>query len=252
MLCKVCANILFFVCLDSERKAFVCGFCNVAFIFYDGRDYVHSCHIEHRHGFDIEKFAIVLHVNVFSRFEFRFAENVHMTEQFDVLFARDIRECVYGGGQIQQASLFCFFRPFVRIVVAVEDDFAVLGHHSFDDIGYALVDILDLLEFVGKLLELLCHYRVENDVYARNGLRRAGHTELEFISRESKRRSTVAVGRVHSKFRQDVHADFNLAFCTPRIRAAVCDCLHNAREFFSEEHAHDCGRCFVCSETMVV
>ena len=145
-----------------------------------------------------------------------------------------------------------FFRPLVRIVVAVENDFAVLVHNALDDCSYARVDVGRIFEFVGKLFELLRHNSVEHQVDACNRLRRARHTKFKLIARKRKRGSTVAVGGVHSEFRKHVYADFHFAFRAARIGASVRDCLQNACKFVSEEHTYDCGRRFVCAETVVV
>lgn len=49
-----------------------------------------------------------------------------------------------------------------------------------------------------------------------------------------------------------MYTDFHFAFCASGIGASVCDCLHDAGKLFAQEHTHDCGRRFVCAETMVV
>ena len=112
--------------------------------------------------------------------------------------------------------------------------------------------VFGILESVGIDSQTLGDRAVQHDVGAGDAVGGAEHTELEFVSGECKRRSSVAVRRIPVESGQDIDAEFHLDFLCTLIRRIGVDGLENGIQFITEEDRDDCRRSFICTETVVV
>ena len=96
--------------------------------------------------------------------------------------------------------------------------------------------VVGALEPVCIRFERLSNYGVEHDICARYRIRRAEHTELEFVAREGERRGPVAVGGILCESRQDMYADLHYRLLSCVIGGLVLDSLKDVAQLVAEEH----------------
>ena len=112
--------------------------------------------------------------------------------------------------------------------------------------------VFGILESVGIDSQTLGDRAVQHDVGAGDAVGGAEHTELEFVSCECKRRSPVAIRRISVEPGQNIDAELHLDLLCALIRRVGVDCLENGIQLIAEEDGDDCGRSFICTETVVV
>ena len=114
-------------------------------------------------------------------------------EQGNIFFVYQMRDCIGSVFQIQQTSSFCFMYPFVRIVIAVENNPFVFDYNIADDFFCLRHYIFRAFQLVGNVTDSIGSDSIHNGIGIGNRRSRTQHTELKFIPGKCKRRSTVAV-----------------------------------------------------------
>ena len=97
---------------------------------------------------------------------FRLGEDLVPGKQIDVFLADVMRQRIHGGTQIVKPAGRRFLHPFVRIVVAVEDDALMCGIILHDEIMQRRFKVLALLQLIGKLAQGLGDDGIQNVVGA--------------------------------------------------------------------------------------
>ena len=99
---------------------------------------------------------------------------------------------------IRQAAALGFHWPLVGVAVAVKDDALVLAQVILNVGNGSRLEFIARLALhgVGKLLQALCHGRVQNGVRVGEVHRGARHAELELVAGEGERARAVTVSVV--------------------------------------------------------
>ena len=197
-------------------------------IFHHGGRHIVPGHIEHGQRLDEHGFVIVLQQNFAARAHLGFRKNAVPRKQGDVLGIQEMRDCLSRGGQIQQSAPLRLAPPFFGIIVAIEENALVLPHRAPDQFHHGVAEILRAFQFVGELLELVGHDRVEHDVRLRDRRGGTNHAELKFVPREGEGRSAVAVRGILGEVRQHVHAHFHFHALFGVVSRAGLDGLQDA------------------------
>ena len=206
---------------------------------------------------DADLLDVPLEVDLVAALELAFGEHVVLLEQLRVLIGVHRGDGVDRVAEVRQAALLGFLVPGLGVVVAVEDDRAVLVDdllEHFLDGGVQLLRVaLGLrLQLGGDVVERLGDDRVEDHERAGDGLAGADRAELELVAGEGERAGAVAVARVLRQRRQGVHADRQHAGLLRLLRAALGDLLEDVRELVAEEDGDDRRRSLVGAEAVVV
>lgn len=98
---------------------------------HGGYDVAHD-HLLHGHGFDMQDLAIIVQEDLRARDHFFFREDAVAGEEVDVFARLEEGHRLGRAAQIEQSASLRLGDPFGRIVVAVEDDAAVLGERVLD------------------------------------------------------------------------------------------------------------------------
>src|SRR5699024_4887540 len=97
---------------------------------------------------------------------FALGENLVLCEKVDVLLRNKGWESIGCGSEIQQTSALRFFNPFLRIVVAVEDNSLVVLQNFLDNVVKNCVKVLSTFKFVCKACKLFCYDCVKHNVWS--------------------------------------------------------------------------------------
>ena len=82
---------------------------------------------------------------------------------------------------IRQAAAFCFFYPFIRISVSVENNSLMFCQIFLNQIMNSHIKVLCLFQHIGSLTESFCHNGIQCCIRAGNGVIRTYHTEFKLI-----------------------------------------------------------------------
>ena len=175
-----------------------------------------------------------------------------LREKLDVLRRNEVRQRVRGRRQIEQSAFFRFLDPFVRVVVAVENDALVRGVGVAQDCFDLGVEISGRFEPVGEAGEHVRDDGVYHDVRAGNREGRAGHTELELVSGEGDGRGAVAVYRVLAEIGNDVDARLHAFRLFRLVGDAAFDRVENRGQLGSDVDGDYRRRRFRRAEAQVV
>ena len=89
-------------------------------------------HIQHRQGFDIDRFGIFFQHDLHPGTHLGRCKNTVFNKQFDIFFRFHIRQRFRCGFKIKKPPRFGLFYPCVRITVTVEHDTFMLDDGFFD------------------------------------------------------------------------------------------------------------------------
>ena len=200
----------------------------------------------------MDDLGVFLHVDILTGFDFRIGIHTMAGKQLDILLVRVMDKSFRRGTQVQQPAPLGFNLPFRTVSVAVEKDALMCLQLTADEFGKRVLKIRRLFQFIGKLHQFIRNRRVEHDVGAGNVEGRARHAELKLVARECKRRGAVAVGIILRNRRQGRNADIH-ALVTRRLVVRPFDQrTDDCRQLIADIHGHDCGRCFIRTQAMVV
>lgn len=158
-------------------------------------------HIEHGFSLNESFFVVAFEEHFVAGIKLLFGKDFVSAEQLDILFLYQYgndRSCI---SKIRQSQSFGFFHPFFRIAVPVENDTAVIRQNIADYPDYLFIAVGGVFEAFADVFDGIAESGVEHDAGFCNGSGRAGHPELEFISREGERTGTVSVGVVEEQCR---------------------------------------------------
>ena len=183
---------------------------------------------------------------------FRRGEYAVSYEQSDIFLVGQVGKRLGGVFIIGKSAHFRFLYPLGGIVVAVEYHLAVFGH----GLGYYFSDgrgnVAAVFYFLGKALQRVGDYRIQDKSGVGNGHRRAGHAEFEFVARERERRGAVTVGGVLFEARQNVYSRFDLCAADRSVGTVFGDAFQHLRQIVAQEKRHYRRRRFVPAQTVVV
>ena len=209
-------------------------------------------HVDERCRFDADDLAVLLDMNFMAGEDLLAGIHALTGEHFDI-FRQDVGGQSLGGvAQVGKAALFGLMHPGLFIAVAVEDDAAVGRERVADQLVERGGEVRRILELCVKLIELVGHDGVEDRGRARDGLRRAGHAELELVAREGERRGAVAVSRVLRNGRQHVHADAQGLVLGRGVVVFVNDGVDDALKLGTEKDGDDGRGRLLRAETVIV
>ena len=209
-------------------------------------------HVHERRGLDADDLAVLLDMNFVAGVDLFLGVNALARQQLNVLGHDVGRQRLGGVVQVGKAALFGFLDPGLFIAVAVEDDAAVGRERVADQLVERGGEVRRILELCVKLIELVGHDGVEDRGRARDGLRRAGHAELELVAREGERRGAVTVGRILRDGGQYVYADAQRLVLGRGVVVFVDDGVDDALKLGAEEDRDDGRRRFLRAEAVVV
>ena len=209
-------------------------------------------HVHERRGLDADDLAVLLDMNFMAGEDLLAGIHALTGEHFDI-FRQDVGGQSLGGvAQVGKAALFGLMHPGLLIAVAVEDNAAVGGEGVADELVQRRGEVRRILELCVKFIELVGHDGVEDGGRARDGLRRAGHAELELVAREGERRGAVTVGRILRDGGQHVYADAQRLVLGRGVVVFVDDGVDDALKLGAEEDRDDGRRRFLRAETVIV
>ena len=128
----------------------------------------------------------------------------------------------------------------------------MVGENLADQFMQRLIEVLCLLQTVGKLAQLLRHDGVQRHVGAGNRLGRTQHTEFKLVAGKGQGAGTVPVGGILGDGRHGVHADTKHAAVFLLILGAVDDGLDDGIQFITQEDGNNGGRCFAAAQAVVI
>ena len=163
-----------------------------------------------------------------------------------------MRQRLGGVFQVAEASPFCLFRPFGRIVVAVEDDALVLADGAHHERVQRRRKVGGGFQLVGELPQGIRHDGVDDDVRPRQREGRADHAELELVARKGEGRGAVAVRRVLGDDGQRIDAQLHHLAVGARVRLFLFERGEDGFQLFAYKHGDDGGRRFVGAQAVVV
>ena len=173
-------------------------------------------------------------------------------QQIDIFGIQQMRQAIRRRAEVAKPSCRRFLDPAFVISVAVEDDPLMVLDGFPNHIVQRIRKVIRLFEPIRIYPQRFRHGGVQHDVRARDAVGGTDHAELKLVARKRKRRGAVAVGRVPVELGQHIDAELHLRFGNARIRRIGFDRFQNAVQLISEEHGHDRGRGFVCTEPMIV
>ena len=209
-------------------------------------------HVHERRGLDADDLAVLLDMNFVAGVDLFLGVNALARQQLNVLGHDVGRQRLGGVVQVGKAALFGFLDPGLFITVAVEDDAAVGGECVADQLVERSGEVRRILELCVKLIELVGHDGVEDRGRARDGLRRAGHAELELVAREGERRGAVTVGRILRDGGQYVYADAQRLMLGRGVVVFVNDGVDDALKLGTEKDGDDGRGRLLRAETVIV
>ena len=154
--------------------------------------------------------------------------------------------------QVQQATLFSFFAPAVAVSVAIEEDAPVRRQLAANQRGQRRFKIFRLLQLIGERHQRIRHGGVDHDVGACDVERRTRHAELELVASEGKRRGAVAVGVILRDGGQRRNADIHAPLAGRPVVGTADERVDHSSQLVAHIHGDDCGRRFVCAQTVIV
>ena len=164
-----------------------------------------------------------------------------------------MRHTVSSRAVVEKTTLFGrLFYPAFVITVAVKDDVLVILDGLPNHLVESRLKIRCTFQSVGVDLERLSNCAVQHNVCTGDTVGGAEHTELKLIAGKGKGRGSVTVGRIAVELRQNVNTELHLGLFSTLIRRIGLDSLKNCIQFITQEDRHNCRRCFVCTETVVV
>ena len=174
-------------------------------------------------------------------------------EHFHILFIQQVRHTVGGGAVVAKSSLLrSLGDPRVIISVAVENNSLVILDGLLDQIVKRSLKIGSAFKTVRIALQGLRNRRVEHDVCTSNAVRRAKHTELEFVARECEGGGTVTVGGISVELGKNIYTKLHLRLLCSAIRSIVLNGFQNRIQLVAKEDGNHGGRRFVGAKTVVV
>ena len=93
---------------------------------------------------------------------------------------------IYHGADVWQTTAFCFFYPCIGVSVSVEDDSLMFCAVCLDQIMNCHIEIFRIFQNLAGFLESFCHDGIQNDIRCCHRILGTYHTELKFVSGESK------------------------------------------------------------------
>ena len=128
----------------------------------------------------------------------------------------------------------------------------MLRKGAADQLLQSRLEILSLLQLIGKFTQFLSHNGVQSNIGTGNGQGRTQHTELKFVTGEGQGRGTVSVGGILRNSGQNIHTDPHNALFRVGVVGAVDDRIHNGIQLVTKENRDDCGGRLVGTQTVIV
>ena len=166
-------------------------------------------------------------------------------KQCNIFFIYQMRNRIRSVFQIQQAASFRFLYPFIRIVVAVENNTFMFDNDFSDNFFCFCHYIFGTFQLVGNITDSISSDGVHNNVGVRN--RRSGtqHTELEFVTGKCKWRCTVTVTGVFLETWYSSYPCFHLLTGSRYILTIFFVSFQNTAQVFTQEHRNNSRRSLV-------
>ena len=222
------------------------------FVFRRGVQDAVLDHVNERCRLDADDLAVFLNVYLVAGEDLLAGVHALTGEHFDV-FRQNVGGQRLGGvAQVGKAALLSLLDPGLLIAVAVEDDAAVGTEGVADELVQRRGEIPGVLELFIEIIQLVGHDRVEDRDRPCDGLRGAGHTELELVAREGERRGAVAVGGVLRDGRQHVNADAQRLVLGGGVVVLGNDGVDDALKLRAEEDGDDGRRSLLRAQTVVI
>ena len=146
--------------------------------------------------------------NLFSGFQLCTIIDAETLIQPDRLIGRQRLHGIDHTREYRKSAALRFFLPLLRITVSIEKNTLMRRHIFLNQIMHRHVEIFfpGSFQTVRSFAERLCDNCVDRCRRTSDRIRRADHTELEFVSGKGKRRSTVSVRRIHRQIRHGGNA----------------------------------------------
>lgn len=198
--------------------------------------------------------ACIVDVNVGS--ELLVVQDSVSGQKIASLLAVDVVQGLNGVLQVKEATFSGFDRPLRRVSIAIIDNALMLSEYLTNQIsgggvgGHAGSDLL--LKLLGKGFERIGHEYVE-DVAGMGGvLGSTDATNLELVTSEGNRRSTVPVGVVPVTARQVSHTEVEISVDGNGKGFASSEGLDKATNRVSEKNGDDGRGGFVTPKAVIV
>jgi len=202
-------------------------------------------HFRHGGAFDVYHLAVVFQHHLITGFAFDGGHDPQPLHQLNVFRGDGGFHGVYGIGKVREAPAGGFLHPLVGVVVAVEDDAAVLFHGILDDAQNFGIKVIAVFQTVGEFPEGVGHDGVEHITGHRHRGGGAYHPELELIAGEGEGGGAVPVGAVLRELRQGGHAGLQQAGRGLGNGVAVGNVGKNPPQLVTQKDGDNAGRCFV-------
>ncbi len=191
-------------------------------------------------------------MNIRARDHFAFGINALFYEYVDIFLLEKLGNRVRGRLIVEKSSALRFGFPVGSVTVVIENNTGMVFQKFCRIFFTVFFKFLRSRKSVHRFRKFLRRNGVEYDIGIGNGSLRTEHTELEFIARKRKRRSTVPVRHIDGENGRFGNTDRTGNRFLGNIFPAEYDTVYDRAQLIAEIRRDNGGRRFVRTQTVIV